>query len=990
MTNEAKPHAFDVFISYSRKNEAFAARLEKALENYRPEKDLKVPQRHIETFRDKEDFTAGDYYKTLLKNLKDSSKLMVICSPEARASRFVDDEIRRFVEIRGAEHIIPILYSGIPNNEARPGQEAMLAFPDALCQAMELPLAINFLDFDPRKDAIGKGIYTGPWYSVLADIYGLGRSDMEQREKRRRARRRRITYAVLSGSLMVLSVLLIFALVSRSRAITARNDANRALLASYIESGRQELEVNSPLRAAVYLNAAYQMPIVDEEPNKRSSLLFLLGRSMRSLEALTFSAAHGDKIYSAEMSRDGKRVITVSRDGTAKVWDVDSGQSLLSLDHGAGVYYTDFLITLSPDGRQVATASENKVGILDIATKGTVATFEYEGTCRSLKFSPDGRHVVAVVDGQPVRIWDVKNKDTLTLAENSASGEAAGFSPDGRRLVVFGNRAVKQWDLETREMRASVPLDLRGDSSFEQLSPDGRSIVTVVDDSVGVWDVETGHNLVSLRPDGLVMSGEVSPDGSRIVTVSSEPDGMVSYKNAIRVWNMRTGELLATFEPNEIFLSAHFVPSGKMLATGNQRRTNIRDAETGEVLVAFEGDFFGGFSADGRRFLTIGDDHTAKVWNLDMMTTLTLSPLEDQGVRSARFTPDGKSILVDCLDDVARVRDSETRRVNASFNYQDLGSIEFSPDGKRAARLRNDQTVQIMNFGSRDALSSFGQKETIGPGPFSPDGRRLATISSEKAVRIWDIESKTVFASFEPGGVIWSADFSPDWKKVVVGYGESRKYRIWDTETQEALGSFEYKGDVRLTKFAPDGGKILTADGGLAVDVRETKTGSILGRLELRNPVRSADFSPDGRRIVTADVENTIKIWATDTGVPLVSFDLRGDIVMPGAGGARAALSPTFSPDGSRILVGTVRAIQIRDVETGRVLNSLAVGKEVESATFSPDGAMVLIVTGSFAADEKRALTWRIASDTRTPDEIKAIVESKVPFRMVNGTLVSR
>jgi hypothetical protein len=129
---EAKSYTYDVFISYSRKNEAFASNLERSLENYKPEKDLKVPQRHINCFRDNEDFTGGDYHKSLHMHLTESSKLVLICSPEGRASRYVNDEIKQFVEMRGAEHIIPVLFAGVPNNEARTEQEGEMAFPEGV------------------------------------------------------------------------------------------------------------------------------------------------------------------------------------------------------------------------------------------------------------------------------------------------------------------------------------------------------------------------------------------------------------------------------------------------------------------------------------------------------------------------------------------------------------------------------------------------------------------------------------------------------------------------------------------------------------------------------------------------------------------------------------------------------------------------------------------------------------------------------------------
>ena len=210
------PH--DAFISYSRKDEAFAKALEQALESYKPPKDLEVPRRSLDVFRDRGDFTAGDYYEKLGEHLKSSAKLIVVCSPHARASTYVDDEIRRFVATRGVDHIIPVLLSGIPNNEARPENEDRRAFPDALCEVLRMPLAANFTAFDPRRDRFGRGVFADGWYAILAEIYGKSRSIIEQREKKRQARTRRLRVQLLITGLLVLAIAVVSILERRAEA----------------------------------------------------------------------------------------------------------------------------------------------------------------------------------------------------------------------------------------------------------------------------------------------------------------------------------------------------------------------------------------------------------------------------------------------------------------------------------------------------------------------------------------------------------------------------------------------------------------------------------------------------------------------------------------------------------------------------------------------------------------------------------------------------
>jgi hypothetical protein len=216
----------DAFISYSRKDAEFARRLKKALEDYRPPRGLAVPQRHLDVFRDEADFTGVDYSKSVGRHLAGSQKLLAVCSPSARASAFVNDEIRHFTQTRGAENIIPLLLSGIPNNEAPEGRDA--AFPEALCEALSMPLAVPYRGFEPRRDHIDRGAYAGSWYSLLANLYGLSRAEVEQRERHRRARTRRITAGIAGGVIAALAAALVVSLLFWGRAVA---DQKRAVAA---------------------------------------------------------------------------------------------------------------------------------------------------------------------------------------------------------------------------------------------------------------------------------------------------------------------------------------------------------------------------------------------------------------------------------------------------------------------------------------------------------------------------------------------------------------------------------------------------------------------------------------------------------------------------------------------------------------------------------------------------------------------------------------
>lgn len=212
----------DVFISYSRKDKEFARRLDTALDSYKPPKDLNAPQRNLVVFRDEADFTGVEYHESIEKHLRSSAKMILICSPHARNSSYVNEEVRRFVHTKGANNVIPLLLSGIPNNEARPGQEYEMAFPDALLEVMELPLAVSYVGFDPQRDKVDKGSFYGPWCTILANLYNVSRSEIEQRDKKRQARTRFKAISLITAVIIALSVLSIYAWISRGEAIHQR------------------------------------------------------------------------------------------------------------------------------------------------------------------------------------------------------------------------------------------------------------------------------------------------------------------------------------------------------------------------------------------------------------------------------------------------------------------------------------------------------------------------------------------------------------------------------------------------------------------------------------------------------------------------------------------------------------------------------------------------------------------------------------------------
>jgi tetratricopeptide (TPR) repeat protein len=168
---------YAAFISYSHEDAKTAAWLQAAIERYVVPKRLvdretragTIPRRLGKCFRDRDELPASPDLKAEVFAAIDRSRhLIVMCSPAAANSAWVDQEIEVFKQRHGADRIIAVITAGEPPD----------CFPGALRQGE--PIAA---DLRPGKDGRRQVLL-----KVLAGMLGLGLDELVQREAQRRQR----------------------------------------------------------------------------------------------------------------------------------------------------------------------------------------------------------------------------------------------------------------------------------------------------------------------------------------------------------------------------------------------------------------------------------------------------------------------------------------------------------------------------------------------------------------------------------------------------------------------------------------------------------------------------------------------------------------------------------------------------------------------------------------------------------------------------------
>jgi hypothetical protein len=192
---DAPATRFVAFISYAHQDEAFARRLESAIESH----ETVAPGAVMKVCRDRSDFTGGEYLRARDGSLAASAMLIVVCSPAARESVEVQKEIQAFAAKHGAERILPVIVGGLPDNEA----DAKKAFPPALLDVLKgVPLAADFRDWNRSRDGFADARFEPEWFKLLATLQDTTPDEVRARDKRRQVRAWR-TRAAIVGSLAI-------------------------------------------------------------------------------------------------------------------------------------------------------------------------------------------------------------------------------------------------------------------------------------------------------------------------------------------------------------------------------------------------------------------------------------------------------------------------------------------------------------------------------------------------------------------------------------------------------------------------------------------------------------------------------------------------------------------------------------------------------------------------------------------------------------------
>jgi len=889
VTNAAPDDAPDVFLSYSRKDQALVLRLAAALE-----------AAGWGVWVDTEDIPAtAEWGEELAVGIRTAHTFVFLISPDSVRSEYCRRELEQAAEL--GKRLVPVVLrdaEGVPQ-ELASRQYIFLREDDfdgsvaTLTTALATNLELvrehrQWLTAALRWDEAGRDrglLVRGRSLKAGEDWLARQAGVTEPRPTRvqtefllasRKAETRRLR-AIIAAVAVALAVAILLGVL----ALLQRNAARKA--AAIARS--RELAI-----------ASGQQLALDPE---RSLLL-----AIEAVKARTTAEA-GNALRTAVSATRLRAEIPVP------------GQTVRSL-------VSD--VAFSPGGNAIAAALENgEVGVAGLAQRpprlvllpvpalsadDPCTTFTSGQGATRIAFSPDGRLLAAAGDRSWILLWTPARPGKPVTSPfclgytgpppvTATVSSLAGGSSVGMTAVTFaGNDAVVAAEETGTIVRwrwaGRAPPEVARASRLPNVaaafSGRGHSVALAEDSGVGVW--APGRGAYASLAVGGVTAVAVDADGGLLAAARG---------SSIGVWRPGAARLAAVLTTHDTVRSIAVSRDGRFVAAGGQAGAvsvwTVAHPGPPVVLTVSSGPVTAvAFSSDGSRVLSGGDDGVLRVWAWD--PGRFVSPLAAAGPSGrVSMADDGRLVTAEAADP-HRVWVELGGHPRVLDDVPDPTALSLSRTGLRAVAPANGG-IRAWDLSGTPRVWEISADRKVHATALSPDGRTIAS-GEDGRLRVlqWPGKSETVLEQsrlFGPGYLVYTAAaFSPDGKRLAsAGYnGKISEVAVWDLRASKRAFQFVVPGYVPALAFSPDATKLVAPVSDGTVRVWDLDDGSLTVLRGHHGTVGDAAFSPDGKELVSGGAgDGTVRVWELAEGDKSVGLPgLVGDI-----GGV------AFTPDGRAI-----------------------------------------------------------------------------------------
>ena len=528
------------------------------------------------------------------------------------------------------------------------------------------------------------------------------------------------------------------------------------------------------------------------------------------------------------------RLISGSRDGSLRIWDLSSLETTAVIPVNSPITCLHSL----PGFERIAVGCSNGYAkVIDIDS-GDSKEFTHEKAVLEV-FLSDARWL-ATETSTCARFWDLEN-DLLVRRYDfpiKADGRVQFDLPRSTMSVNEGHRAVLVDIVTGRRLQEFEHADGAAIKSV-YITLDGHFLATAGEDNrARLWS-KNGDQLSLFPHNDWVNSVQISSDSRQVVTGSEDM--------TVRIWKL-SGEPVKTLECGmQSVVMLQPLPDGKHLVVGGYNGAAVYSLETGQREFPLgPKEYWNGtlsINSNGQYLAASFRNGTVQIWDLKSRQAVTCLSRAGNKLYAAAITPNGKRCFTGTEEGAifAWNLDTDPAAPNTVKEFpqahsQWIRSIAVSPNGELlASGCWGGRVILWWPDGSIKAHCS-GPGKNVYSVAFDPAGTQLASADNTGLIKIWDTAGYHQLTIATGQTQVRQVCFIGSNRVLTAGFDGTAK--LWDVRTGHCEQVFSGGHDhpwVRSAVMSPDGSRVFTGGKDGAVCVYRADNGELLAKLHHLN-----------------------------------------------------------------------------------------------------------------------------------------------------------
>ena len=465
---------------------------------------------------------------------------------------------------------------------------------------------------------------------------------------------------------------------------------------------------------------------------------------------------HAKGVTCVAATKDGKYVISGSKDCTIRMWDLATHESTILLEHTSDIH----CLSITSDSRTLVSGSDGGlIHVFDLANKTCLRSFKAEDyRVTKIVLTNDNKRIVSSGLNKDACIWDLESGNLIRKLQRHDAIHDIAIDPNDNVIITLESGCLRMFDMEA--IGGEKPTMNNHDKAVSclTLTPYRRQIISGSSDgTIHIREIHSGALTRSIEQDtGSIYSVAVSPDG-RFLLAGGEP----SYS-----WDLHSGKFMASFSaPCKTAECIIITPDGKAIIGGPLDPISVHSIPNGEKLFEL-GEFFGGtesmvLSQDGTKLYT-ATNNVFCIWDLasrKLEDKLKIDDYDDSKIGSILLSQDGKNLIAARYDGKLLIwkLEDKTYHVFKAEETDPFGSIPclaMTDDGKQVITGGRNGKIRIWSSQDWTEMSSISTPSCVMRMQCikTNDGHLLITGSMDGCIRCWKFSK-----DFHAATLLWSS-----------------------------------------------------------------------------------------------------------------------------------------------------------------------------------------------------------------------------------------